>query len=728
MVNTKLNSTEKLEMIQVNLGRSFKANQNLSIYQQRRNHHISLVQEPYHLKGKIIPGSIKDRIIAHEDNPKVGIIFHSRVTNIFPVQIEEDFIAVIMKFKNKQLLLINCYAAPKGNIENLLTKIENVIQKTHIENILITGDFNAKSHSWGGDKLDDRGELVLEFIIKNNLNLINDKNSEPTFQNSRGKSWIDLSIVSNNLIREVKNWKVLNEPSYSDHKFIKIEIFEEAKLQMFKITKTGKQRALTDLLKMDWELQSRNLNNVQEVEHLIQKFYNTLENLYKKYEKRITKGKGQEKSWWNLELEIQRKKVRAMKRRFKRSRGDIREIFKAQYYEEHKLYVENIAQAKKKDWENFLAKVTRNPFNIGYKLARNQIKKAVIIKSMIKEDGSSTNCLTETVDYIISKLYDLAGENEVNETKVEEEEINNDIEDDGEFTQQEVEAIIRNLKKDIAPGPDNLTTEFIQLINQKQNTFFVNIFNCCLKLGYFPQDWKVSKIILIPKKKSQNTPADYRPIAINSIFGKILESLLKDRIYHFLYKNELFPKNQYGFKHDTSTIQALENIKKKLDQASLDKEGALIISMDIKNAFNTIDKKEIIKYLEENNCPKNLIKLTNAIMTNRKISYKNENIQKMYCLRKGSPQGSPLSPLLWTIMITEVLREKYPEKTYVQAFADDITIIIKGTSKRKLQDKANQTLNIIQKWGLEKRLNSMQQKPNLWLLKENIQKAHQYLN
>lgn len=120
--------------------------------------------------------------------------------------------------------------------------------------------------------------------------------------------------------------------------------------------------------------------------------------------------------------------------------------------------------------------------------------------------------------------------------------INNDPGDHGEFTQQEVEAVIKNLKKDVSPGPDNLTTEFIQILHQKTKTFFVNLFNSCLKIGYFPKDWKVSKIILFPKKKNQSTPSDYRPIAINSIFEKILEKLLKDRLYYFLNKRELFLK------------------------------------------------------------------------------------------------------------------------------------------------------------------------------------------
>lgn len=83
--------------------------------------------------------------------------------------------------------------------------------------------------------------------------------------------------------------------------------------------------------------------------------------------------------------------------------------------------------------------------------------------------------------------------------------------------------------------------------------------------------------------------------------------------------------------------------------------------MDIKIAFNTIDKKEIITYLEENSCPENLIKLTNAIMTNRRILYKNVDLEKIYTLEKGSPQGSPLSLLPWTIMMAEVLK-KIPRK------------------------------------------------------------------
>lgn len=714
---------EKLQIIQVNLGRSFKANQNLSNLQQEKNYHISLVQEPYHLKGKIIPFPIKNRIIAHNENPKASIIIHSNLINIFPLQIEEEFVAVVVKFKNKELLIINCYAPPKGNIESLLFKIDNVIQKLKIKNVIIAGDFNAKSHTWGGDILDDRGEAVTEFIIKNNLTLLNDSNSEPTFETARGKSWIDLSIISNSLIKETISWKILKDPSYSDHKLIKMEIFESVKGCMFKTTKTGKQKALTELLNINWERESQFLNSPEDIEKLIEEFYKTLQELYKKYEKRITKEKRQEKSWWSMELEMQRKKVRAMKRRFKKSRGDIREIFKEQYYKEHKIYVENIAISKKKDWDDFLSKVTKNPFNIGYKIARNQIKQPVIIKSLVKDDQTTTYSLDETVDYILSKLYAISTETQIDRSNFGVMEIRSNSEDDLEFTQQEVESVIKNLKKDVAPGPDNLTMEFIQTVYQKTKSFFVNIFNSCLQLGYFPTKWKISKIILIPKKKNQTTPSDFRPIAINSIFGKILEKLLKDRLYYFLNMKGLFLRNQYGFKHGTSTTQALENIKKKLDQALLDKEAALIISMDIKNAFNTIDKKEIIKFLEDNSCPRNLIKLTNAVMTNRRILYKNEDFEKIYSLTKGSPQGSPLSPLLWNIMMSEILTKKYPEKVYVQAFADDLTIIVKGNSKRTLQEKANKTLNIIYNWGNAKNIEFNAMKTEFMILKGKYSKS-----
>lgn len=70
----------------------------------------------------------------------------------------------------------------------------------------------------------------------------------------------------------------------------------------------------------------------------------------------------------------------------------------------------------------------------------------------------------------------------------------------------------------------------------------------------------------------------------------------------------------------------------------------------------------------------------------------------------GSPQGSPLSPLLWNLMTAKLLNIKFPEGTYALAFADDISIVVKGKSRNEIEQKANTITNSIDKWATQMRV------------------------
>jgi hypothetical protein len=52
---------------------------------------------------------------------------------------------------------------------------------------------------------------------------MNEESEQTTFQNKRGSSNIDLTIVNNQLLHALKNWEISIEESCSDH-IIKFEI------------------------------------------------------------------------------------------------------------------------------------------------------------------------------------------------------------------------------------------------------------------------------------------------------------------------------------------------------------------------------------------------------------------------------------------------------------------------------------------------------------------------
>lgn len=80
--------------------------------------------------------------------------------------------------------------------------------------------------------------------------------------------------------------------------------------------------------------------------------------------------------------------------------------------------------------------------------------------------------------------------------------------------------------------------------------------------------------------------------------------------------------------------------------------------------------------------------------------------------KSGCPQGSPLGPLIWNITISDLLNSKFPSDVYIQASADDITLVIRGNSRNNIEQKATEALKIVENWGIDKELTFTQQNQN----------------
>ena len=97
---------------------------------------------------------------------------------------------------------------------------------------------------------------------------------------------------------------------------------------------------------------------------------------------------------------------------------------------------------------------------------------------------------------------------------------------------------------------------------------------CCLN-ETLPSIWKQSVIIPILKQgKPKSTIASYRPIALASHAGKIMEMIILKRLLHYCEKKKekegIIPVNQAGFRKGRCTIDHLakltSHIKKQLSR------------------------------------------------------------------------------------------------------------------------------------------------------------------
>jgi hypothetical protein len=67
-------------------------------------------------------------------------------------------------------------------------------------------------------------------------------------------------------------------------------------------------------------------------------------------------------------------------------------------------------------------------------------------------------------------------------------------------------------------------------MGSKATVFLTYIYNSCLKLCYFPKEWKHAVVIPIPKPgKDPSNPSDYRPISLLSFISKVFERIILNK-------------------------------------------------------------------------------------------------------------------------------------------------------------------------------------------------------
>ena len=103
------------------------------------------------------------------------------------------------------------------------------------------------------------------------------------------------------------------------------------------------------------------------------------------------------------------------------------------------------------------------------------------------------------------------------------------------------------------------------------------------------------------------------------------------------------------------------------------KKLGIMISFDVRNAFNLALWDKIIKALEERQVPAYLIKIVEGYFQDRVLVVGEDQTEMR--LSRGVPQGSVLGPLLWNVFYDGVLRLKMARETETIAYADDLALI-----------------------------------------------------
>ena len=244
-------------------------------------------------------------------------------------------------------------------------------------------------------------------LLEHNLIVLNDPSSDPTFESSRGKSWIDLSIAGCNVADRISSWEVSNKETMSLHKSISFCLAAD---------NAHKESVCFNYKKTDWDIFNSQLtvefcsyginekfitnalpDTIENIAEIISDcITRTIENKVPKSKKNRTRTLV---SWWNQEIANFRKKL-SKSRKLKQSNASEQNI---KNYKSYRNKSKNLIRKSKSDTFNKFCSTATDPRDLLHKLTSKPRSK--VIPTLKKGDGTFTHNDQETCEFLLNSWF-----------------------------------------------------------------------------------------------------------------------------------------------------------------------------------------------------------------------------------------------------------------------------------------------------------------------------------
>ena len=139
----------------------------------------------------------------------------------------------------------------------------------------------------------------------------------------------------------------------------------------------------------------------------------------------------------------------------------------------------------------------------------------------------------------------------------------------------EVNWALRSITMNKASGGDGIPVELIQILKDDAVKVLHSICQQIWKTQQWPQDWKMSVFIPIPKKGNAKECPNYRTIALISHTSKVMLKILQARLPQ--YMNRELPDVQAGFRKGRGIRDQIANIRWIIEKTKRVPEKHLIL-------------------------------------------------------------------------------------------------------------------------------------------------------
>ena len=162
-----------------------------------------------------------------------------------------------------------------------------------------------------------------------------------------------------------------------------------------------------------------------------------------------------------------------------------------------------------------------------------------------------------------------------------------------------VRKAVKSMKKGKAAGPDKITVEMIESLDEFGIDMLTDFLNAIYDTGEIPSDLSKSIFIALPKKPGATECESHRTISLMSHITKILLKILMARM-----RNKITPEiaeEQCGFVKDKGTRNAIYMLRTLTERAIEIQRDLYLCFIDYTKAFDKLRHEEIMSILDSLN-------------------------------------------------------------------------------------------------------------------------------
>lgn len=599
-------------------------------------------------------------------------------------KIELDFEAEGVKVQlssSENIIVVGLYRSPNGCIRSFFDKLEELLTKMFSKSskFLIIGDININVLDPTNPNTQRLRDMLRSFNLKWSI-------ESPTRITHTSRTAIDnvISNISNITV------SVLNS-AISDH-FAQEAVVHNCKqnidkptVKLIRTLKAQNINLLNNFLKNeDWTF----LNDYSCTEDMFNAFNNCF-NYYLdlscpfKKSKQVQKTKNS--SWITKGILVSRDRLKFYNHIFINTQNEEFKIFFRRYKQTYKKVIKaakaydvNRALNKTENFSKTAWEIINNSKGSNFK-TKSEIKKIQIDDREVDDPVEIANEFNSFFSSIAS-----AFQSQTNPRVVA-----NDREPVFSMAltpvdEEEVSRVIQKLNSKKTCDANGISVWLLKQCFKNVLTPLTQLINSSFETGIFPSILKIAKVVPIFKKDDPLQPSNYRPISILPVFSKVFEKIFCERVESYLDHFQLLCNEQFGFRKNKSTIDAINNLIINVVEGLERREHVLSIFLDLSKAFDCVHHEILLHQLEAcgiRGLPhkwlssylggrSQYVEISNVLSTKRQIS-------------QGVPQGSILGPLLFLIYVNKLPSVKQHGELVL--YADDTTLCFKEKTLEQLE-------------------------------------------